>query len=206
LIIEKINHPGVENITAIPKSGEKFMSLSINGFYTFCDSMSFLTGSLDSLVKSLPKNHDFKILKQSKLNQSLKNKKLFQLLLEKWKYPYEYAESISELESCNKLPDINCFYNSLTGETVSIEDYNKSCQIFESLDFRNLREYMEAYCLIDVFLLAEVFTQFRIQTLENFGIDPCNYISLPGLGLDCFLKKSEVILDGVYTGKNVFNI
>lgn len=57
------------------------------------------------------------------------------------------------------------------------------------------------YCAIDVFLLAEVFTQFRIQALSDFGIDPCNYISLPGLGLDCFLKKSEITLDPVWSGK-----
>jgi len=56
---------------------------------------------------------------------------------------------------------------------------------------------MEAYCAIDVFLLAEVFTQFRIQALKDFGIDPNNYISLPGMALDCFLKKTQVELDPI---------
>jgi len=59
-------------------------------------------------------------------------------------------------------------------------------KIFNELKCKNLKEYMEYYCLVDVYLLAEIFTSFRMQALENFGIDPCNYISLPGFGLDCF--------------------
>jgi len=59
---------------------------------------------------------------------------------------------------------------------------------------------MEAYCMIDVYLLAEVFTKFRRETLSNFGVDPCNFISLPGMGLECFLKKSEIELEYIYDG------
>jgi len=54
--------------------------------------------------------------------------------------------------------------------------------------------------MIDVYLLAEVFTKFRKETLTNFGVDPCNFISLPGMGLECFLKKSEIELEYIYDG------
>lgn len=64
-----------------------------------------------------------------------------------------------------------------------------------------MKQYMEAYCLLDVYLLAEVFTQFRFEALTNFGIDPCNFISLPGMALDCFLKKSKIQLDYIYSGR-----
>jgi len=32
LIIEKINHPKIKSVSAIPKSGEKFMAVTINDF------------------------------------------------------------------------------------------------------------------------------------------------------------------------------
>ena len=64
---------------------------------------------------------------------------------------------------------------------------------------------MESYCLIDVYLLAEVFTKFRKETLVNFDVDPCNFVSLPGMGLECFLKKSEIELDFIYEGNQVFH-
>ena len=44
--------PGIESVNVIPKSGEKFMSIKINQKITFLDSMSFLSGSLDSLNES----------------------------------------------------------------------------------------------------------------------------------------------------------
>lgn len=65
---------------------------------------------------------------------------------------------------------------------------------------------MEYYCMLDVYLLAEVFTKFREETLVNFGIDPCNFISLPGMALQCFLKTSEVELDYIYDGGLIFLI
>lgn len=81
-----------------------------------------------------------------------------------------------------------------------MEEYQKTREIFNQLKFKNLKEYMEVYCELDVFLLAEVFTCFRMEGLSNFGIDPCNYISLPGMGYDCFLKKSGIELDAITSG------
>jgi len=88
----------------------------------------------------------------------------------------------------------------LIGESISKDDYKKSEEIFKELNCKNLKEYMENYCTLDVYLLAEIFTIFRIQAIENFAIDPCNYISLPGFGLDCFLKSTDVVLDSINSG------
>lgn len=113
---------------------------------------------------------------------------------------YEYPQSLSDLENCQDFPSIQDFFNSLRGESLSQEDYDKSKKIYKDFCFKNLLEYMEIYCALDVFLLAEVFTLFRKETLANFGIDPLNYVSLPGLGFDCFLKKTGVRMDYVYSG------
>lgn len=204
LIIENLNHPSVTNVSAIPKSGEKFMAIEINNTFVLCDSMMFLTGSLDSLSKSLPKNHQYTLLKQSSLYKKLPSEKDFILLFEKWKYPYEFPQSLEEITDCKSLPPIEKFFNSLSGESISEEDHQNTQKIFNILRCENLKEYMEYYCMLDVYLLAEVFTEFRKQTLENFEIDPCNFISLPGMGLQCFLKTSKVVLDFVYDGMFYF--
>lgn len=87
LLISKLHKSKFTDITAIPKTGEKFLSLSLDNFYTFVDSMSFLPGSLDALVKTLPQDHLFPILKQSKKIQNIcKTDEDFNLLFGKWKF------------------------------------------------------------------------------------------------------------------------
>jgi hypothetical protein len=204
LIIEKLDHVSVRDVSVIPKSGEKFMMIEINKTFTLCDSMMFLAGSLDTLSKGLASDHQYPILRQSSLFQALKNENDMDLLFKKWKYPYEYAQTLEDLEKTHSIPPMNCFYNSLTNETISKDDHDTTCQIFNYFNCQNLKEYMEFYCMLDVYLLAEIFTEFRNETISNFEIDPCNFISLPGMGLQCFLKKSKVELDYIYNGKYDF--
>jgi len=80
------------------------------------------------------------------------------------------------------------------------QNFDQKCYV-HIFHFRNLKDYMEDYCLLDVYLLAEVFMQFRLQTLSSFQIDPCHFISLPGLGFECFLKKSNAVFDALTSGK-----
>lgn len=201
LLISNLHKSDFEVISAIPKSGEKFMALTLDNFYTFVDSMSFLPGSLDTLIKTLPEDHDYSILKQSTFAiAKCQSTSKFNKLLAKWKFPYELAQSLEDLETRTDFPTHEEFFNSLSGENISIADYKESLQIYQEFEFKNLKEYMEIYCLLDVFLLAEVFNLFRRQSLINFGIDPCAYLSLPGLSLDCFLKHTGVELDFIRNG------
>lgn len=92
LIISHLNNEDIEDIQVIPKSGEKFMALFLNNFYGLLDSKSFLSGSLDALIKTLPKNHDFKILRQAKfVKKKIRNEEDFLLLFEKWKFRKFYS-------------------------------------------------------------------------------------------------------------------
>ena len=56
--------PEVEQISGIPKSRKKFMAIKINNQITFLDSMSFLSGSLDSLNERIKESCKYKILQQ----------------------------------------------------------------------------------------------------------------------------------------------
>jgi hypothetical protein len=86
LIIEKLDNVGVKNVNVIPKSSEKFMAVEINNTYTLCDSMSFLTGSLDALSASLGSEHEYNILKQTSLLQNRRGSNLLSSILRKWNY------------------------------------------------------------------------------------------------------------------------
>ena len=45
------------------------------------------------------------------------------------------------------------------------------------------------------FVIGEVFIKFRESILNQFQIDATNFISLPALSYQCFLKHSNVVLD-----------
>ena len=55
-------------------------------------------------------------------------------------------------------------------------------------------DYTELYCLLDVFLLAEVMMSFRKEILKEAGLDCCQYISLPQLSFDMMLKITGVTI------------
>ena len=49
----------------------------------------------------------------------------------------------------------------------------------------------------DVLLLAHVYEKFISTFLKNYGLDPCNYFSAPGLSWDAMLKMTKVELEKI---------
>ena len=43
--------------------------------------------------------------------------------------------------------------------------------------------------------MADVFENFRVACLENYTLDPCHYVSSPGLSWDAMLKMTGVNLE-----------
>ena len=64
---------------------------------------------------------------------------------------------------------------------------------------------METYCLIDTLLLAQVFEEFRNESLKYFDMDPSHFISLPGFAYNAFLKQTEVDLEYI-TDHEIFEM
>jgi hypothetical protein len=76
--------PRIRRLEALPRNSEKFRTLDLN-CYRFLDSMSFLDGSLASVVEDLRSSkHKFRILDQAGLYETLEEKAL---LLQKGIYP-----------------------------------------------------------------------------------------------------------------------
>ena len=206
--------PEVEQITVIPKSGKKFMAIKINNQITFLDSMNFLSGSLDSLNERIKESCEYKIVQQSSLirnvnkvihrDSRLGTSKRFCLLLKKGSFPYEWAKSIDDY-SLPRLVPKSAFYNSITDSNITDQRYKVAEEMWEEFDMKSMLDYMETYCLIDTLLLAQVFEEFRNESLNNFNMDPCHFISLPGFAYNAFLKHTEVNLEYI-TDHEIFEM
>ena len=194
--------PELKSVSVIPKSGEKFMAITINRRVTFLDSKSFLAGSLDSLFETIKESCEFSIIKQSSLMN--KNGKMvgdkavnerLKYLTKKGAFPYNWAKNVEDYSSTKYLVNKNAFYNTLTRRHISDEEYKTAQEIWHVFEMNTMADYMEIYCMTDTLLLAEIFESFRTQCLSNFEIECCHFISLPGFAFQAFLKYTGVDLE-----------
>ena len=87
------------------------------------------------------------------------------------------------------------FYSSLSDEGISEEDYKHAQEVWDTFDCRNIGDYHDLYLRSDVFLLADVFENFRKTAMATYGLDPSHYYTLPGYSWDALLKSTEVSLE-----------
>ena len=89
------------------------------------DSLNFLIGILDNLSINLDNKYKFETKKEFKDKFELINKKI--------NFPYE--ENLNNKE----LPKIKDFYGSIKLETISEEEYNQTKEIYDRLEFKNIK-------------------------------------------------------------------
>ena len=146
------------------------------------DMCNFIKGSLSKLSKFLNNNDKFITKKHFKDN--------FELLNEKTCFPYEFKtkENIYNKE----LPSIENFYSSLKLDNISEKDYNKTLEIYEKLNCKNIKEYLDIYLKLDICLQSDIFNVFRNTVWNKFEIDCSKYITSCSLSLDLMLKYTGV--------------
>ena len=169
------------NIDCIPNNEEKYISFTKNievSSYTnakgdtkpkyhkirFIDSFKFMAASLDSLVNNLP-GTAFNNLKRYYTGDK------FNLVKRKGVYPYEYMDSLQRFNE-TKLPPKESFYSRLTEEDICDEDYTHAQKVWREFKMEHLQDYHNLYNETDVFLLADVFENFRNICMENYKLDP----------------------------------
>jgi len=108
----------------------------------FIDSYKFLISSLDKLALYLSKDK-LRIMQCEFCNLSAKN---FDLLTRKSILPYEYTDCVEKLEE-TELPPPKSFYSSLTGDTVSEDNYTHAVNMWQRFSIRTLEysEYSDLY-------------------------------------------------------------
>ena len=125
---------------------EKDITFSVGGL-RFIDSLNFLQGSLDSLVRATPKE-------ALKITSTIA--KGSELLSKKGIYPYEYIDSWERFSETS-LHDKQKFYRKLNDENITDEEYAHAQTAWEVFECKTLGDYHDLYVKTDVALLADVF-------------------------------------------------
>ncbi|KAL9983781.1 hypothetical protein ACROYT_G006009 [Oculina patagonica] len=187
--ISKISKEAQKEVKCVANNMEKYITFSL-GKLRFIDSLNFLKGSLDSLVKAMPKEE----LNITKSNSTQSSDESFELLCKKGIYPYEYMDSWERFSETS-LPEKEKFYSKLNDENITDKEYEHAQNVWETFGCQTLGDYHDLYVKTDVTLLADVFESFRKLCLEKYGLDPANYYTTPGLAWDALLKKTGVELE-----------
>ncbi|KAL9953136.1 hypothetical protein ACROYT_G040499 [Oculina patagonica] len=183
--MSKLSQATQKEVKCVANNMEKYITFSFGGL-RFIDSLNFLQGSLDSLVSAAPKE-------SLKITKSLSSQN-FELLFKKRIYPYEYMDSWDRFSETS-LPEKEKFYSKLNDDHITDEEYDHAKRVWEAFGCKTLGDYHDLYVQTDVALLADVFENFRKICLEQYGLDPANYFTSPGLSWDALLKKTGVELE-----------
>ena len=175
-------------IDVIPENLEKFKAIFTEQF-TFLDSFSFLSSSLDKLADDLKKS-DMNAFKRLKAEFPTR----YESLTNKGIYFYDYASSFSVFRQTSFPEQIN-FYNKLKEEGITDEEYQRAKKIYDEFDCKDLHSYMMLYVKTDAILLCDIFEHFRELCLTYYELDPLHSISLPGFTWEAMLKMTGVKLE-----------
>ena len=183
-------------LSVVPQTREKYMCITAQipvdktkegktVFFTikFLDSYQFMSSSLDRLSSNL------ETLKLSPKIKNIYPSVTDSLIRRKGIFPYAYFDSLDRLDETS-LPPISAFKNDLTGEECSVKDYEHAQVAWQEFGCKTFNDYMISYLHLDVFLLADVFEEFRSVTLKEDGLDPVHFISLPGLSYQSAFKMT----------------
>ena len=116
------------------------------------------------------------------------------LMTQKGVYSYEYMDSFERFQEPQLSPK-DAFYSSLTEEDISEIDYTYAQRMFNHFNMTDLKDYHNFYLLTDVFLLVEMFENFKDMCLQHYGLDPAHNYTCPGLSWQAALKMTDMELD-----------
>ena len=78
---------------------------------------------------------------------------------------------------------------------ISDKEYEYAQKVWNTLNIKNLDEYHDLYVQLDTELLADVFENFRKVCLKEYKLEPCYFVSAPGLAWTAMLKLTKVKLE-----------
>ena len=161
-------------ISCIPQTMEKYISLIVHFkkmTVRFIDSLMFLPASLANLTANLTE----KPITSTVFDTDLMDGKGI--------FPFNHGTSLIALTSIEELPPI--------WENVSEAQYQKALLVWRHYECKNLLDYMLIYMKLDVYLLADVFETFRTKSLDEDGLEPLAFFSIPGMSYASAMKRLE---------------
>ena len=91
------------------------------------------------------------------------------------------------------LPTKDSFYNDLTENNVSSEDYQHCLTIWNEFEMTTFKDYHLLYNLTNVLILTDTMLFFK-QIRHDFDLDICKFYSMPGFSLKSALKFSGMVI------------
>ena len=172
-------------LNVLAKNFSNIISFKVENL-VFKDSLCFLNASLNKLAENLflkdgTTSSKFPSLCQyfSKTYHKNMTSELFDKVAQKQWFPYSMIESYEVLE--NSLPiDQKWFVNELTDEVISDQEYMELQELWKNFSLKTVGQFYDFYLVIDVLLLSDIFTNFRLFSLQNYGIEPCTTYGVPG--------------------------
>ena len=146
------------------------------------DICNFMKGSLSKLSENI--NDRDKIITKEHFPDN------FSLMKQKACFPHERLNNQNLLDK--SLPSIENFYSSLKLDNISKEDYNRTLEIYEKLNCKKIKEYLDIYLQFDICLQADIFNVFRNTIWNKFELDCSKYITSCSLSLDLMLDILEL--------------
>jgi hypothetical protein len=176
-------------LSPIAQNAETFLALTCRlpgktaSQIRFLDSLQFLQSSLDNLTKMMSPS-DFILSRQLPQWEGAIAKQVF---------PYSFITDFNVLdEHRTSLPSYDDFYDILRCKIVlSREEYGAACAKYEEWGCQSLREYLEIYLKVDVYLLADCFQYFRKLALADESLEPTHFFSIPGMSWSSALKRTQ---------------
>ena len=112
------------------------------------------------------------------------------LLLRKGVYPYEYMDSFDKFQE-TELQSQQKFNSSFRNTKITNDDYKHAKNVWKTFNCKTMKDYYKLYVKLDTYLLADCFENFRNKCLENYQLDPCYFVSTPGLALEACLNITK---------------
>ena len=177
-------------LNCIGNSCESFKMIDFkfkNMKYSFklLDICNFIKGSLSELSKNL--------LDKNKIITKKHFPDNFELLKCKTAFPYEWLNKDNIYNK--ELPSIDKFYSSLKLQNITKEEYYKTIEIDKKLKCKNIKDYLEIYMNLDIYLQSDIFNAFRNTIWNKFEINCSKYITSCSLTLDLMLKYTKVKIE-----------
>ena len=124
----------------------------------------------------------------SRRNPHVKDDEGLHFVTEKGIYPYGYMNLWDRFDE-TELPSQECFYSKLNEYDISNDVYERAKQIWSIFEIKRSGEYHDFYLASDVYLLADVFENFRDMCLDYYEVDPAHYYPSPNFAWDAMLKR-----------------
>ena len=125
------------------------------------------------------------------------------LLKKKDTFPYEWIDDYKKIRY-PRHPPRSAYYSRLHSNTRKEDDkettdekYNHLKNVWQTFNFKSVRDLHDHYLRKDVLLLADIFERFISTCMKYYNLDPNHYFIAPGLSWDAMLKMTKIQLEKI---------